>query len=183
MAALIIARAQALEAGLTRYFTGKPCKHGHLCERITDNGTCVTCHYARGKTTYSKTRERKIQHMREYRRDNWEKVKGIQYAWQAKNPGYGALRQANRRKQAAVASVFAGDELNDLVFAEAFALAEIRRAVTGVSWHVDHMVPLRAKNACGLHCWTNIQVIPSRLNNVKHNRMMLTEPLEWLAAM
>jgi hypothetical protein len=33
----------AFEAGLTRYFTGKPCKHGHTAERMIRNGACVEC--------------------------------------------------------------------------------------------------------------------------------------------
>lgn len=38
-----ITRATARAAGLTRYFTGKPCPHGHVSERLATNGTCVTC--------------------------------------------------------------------------------------------------------------------------------------------
>lgn len=35
-------RAQAKELGLSRYFTGKPCKHGHVAERRIE-GKCVEC--------------------------------------------------------------------------------------------------------------------------------------------
>jgi len=34
----IISRKEAKALGLTRYFTGKPCKHGYIAER--DTGTC-----------------------------------------------------------------------------------------------------------------------------------------------
>lgn len=37
------ARATAIEAGLDRYSTGKPCKHGHDSPRYTYSGTCVAC--------------------------------------------------------------------------------------------------------------------------------------------
>jgi hypothetical protein len=40
----IISRKDALARGLTRYFTGNPCKHGHLSERRTDTGNCIECH-------------------------------------------------------------------------------------------------------------------------------------------
>lgn len=33
----------AKAAGLKRYSTGKPCKHGHVAERMTHSGTCVPC--------------------------------------------------------------------------------------------------------------------------------------------
>lgn len=33
----------AKAAGLTRYFTGKPCKYGHVAERSVASRMCVTC--------------------------------------------------------------------------------------------------------------------------------------------
>jgi len=39
----IISRAEAREQGLKKYYTGKPCKHGHIAERITINGLCYIC--------------------------------------------------------------------------------------------------------------------------------------------
>lgn len=36
-------RKAALAAGLTRYFTGRPCKHGHVAERTASNGECFVC--------------------------------------------------------------------------------------------------------------------------------------------
>lgn len=36
-------RAAAAAAGRTQYFTGKPCKNGHLAARYTQSGTCSTC--------------------------------------------------------------------------------------------------------------------------------------------
>lgn len=38
----IIGRADAKALGLKRYFTGKPCKHGHIAERFV-SGPCVEC--------------------------------------------------------------------------------------------------------------------------------------------
>lgn len=39
----IVTRATAAAAGETRYFTGKPCKHGHLCQRRVIGAACVEC--------------------------------------------------------------------------------------------------------------------------------------------
>lgn len=39
----IISRADAKAAGLKRYFTGEPCKHGHIAERQVGDGKCVVC--------------------------------------------------------------------------------------------------------------------------------------------
>lgn len=43
MASDIISRSDAKAKGLARYFTGKPCKHGHVAFRRTINGVCCVC--------------------------------------------------------------------------------------------------------------------------------------------
>lgn len=40
----IISQMDAARKGLARYFTGKPCKRGHLSERYVASGTCCECH-------------------------------------------------------------------------------------------------------------------------------------------
>jgi hypothetical protein len=40
----IVTRQQALDRGLIRYFSGKPCKRGHLVERLTSSANCLECH-------------------------------------------------------------------------------------------------------------------------------------------
>lgn len=49
----IVLKHQAIERGLKRYYTGKVCKHGHVCERPVVNGTCIECQYA-GVTEWCK---------------------------------------------------------------------------------------------------------------------------------
>ncbi|PPD55499.1 MAG: hypothetical protein CTY12_00555 [Methylotenera sp.] len=39
----IITRSQAKSQGLTRYFTGVPCKHGHISEKLVSSATCLEC--------------------------------------------------------------------------------------------------------------------------------------------
>lgn len=39
----IITPEAARKRGLARYFTGKPCERGHLCERLVSNNNCLDC--------------------------------------------------------------------------------------------------------------------------------------------
>lgn len=39
----VIKRMDAARQGLNHYFTGKPCKYGHVDKRYVLNGLCVAC--------------------------------------------------------------------------------------------------------------------------------------------
>ncbi|HAS8352695.1 TPA: hypothetical protein I7721_16515 [Vibrio vulnificus] len=39
----ILTRREAIAQGARRFYTGKPCRHGHDAERFTSNGACVEC--------------------------------------------------------------------------------------------------------------------------------------------
>lgn len=56
----VLTKQDASDLGLTRYRTGKPCKYGHVDERLISNDACVTCQSAR-KTARSQTRAFKDQ--------------------------------------------------------------------------------------------------------------------------
>ena len=62
-------------------------------------------------------------------------------------------------------------ELLQLTLCEANDLARRRAALTGHPWEVDHIIPLRAKSASGLHNPFNLQVIPRSENRKKSNRL------------
>lgn len=40
---VIISRKNAQAAGLRHYFTGRPCKYGHIAKRISSTGRCLLC--------------------------------------------------------------------------------------------------------------------------------------------
>ena len=52
----IVTRQEALKQGLPRFFTGRPCTHGHVDEKYTNNEKCCEC--ARIQTRSRKQRAR-----------------------------------------------------------------------------------------------------------------------------
>ena len=66
------------------------------------------------------------------------------------------------------------NELDEFVFEEAAKLCKQREQLTGFKWHIDHIVPLMHKEACGLNSAFNLQVVPASWNVKKGNRNMNT---------
>jgi hypothetical protein len=74
----------ALQRGLSRYFTGKRCRRGHVAERYSNNGECVICAKLRAnewkKTPKGRIYQRQYhqtpkmrEHMRRYDRERHAK--------------------------------------------------------------------------------------------------------------
>ena len=71
----IITRKEAKEQGLKRYFTGKPCPHGHIAERKCRDGYCLACNAARVKAWYETNREKKLARQKVYLKANCARVR------------------------------------------------------------------------------------------------------------
>lgn len=181
----LISAKEAKKQGLKRYFTGKPCKHGHIDERLVSSETCCECN-----------RLKVVQ----WQKDNPEKAKQKHDRWKAKNPDLPRQRaadwyQANTEQhKATMAAYFASEphlrarlsskaraqklqrtpdwltEDDVWLINEFYQLAFLRTQLTGVAWHVDHVIPLRGRNVSGLHVPANLQVIPEAANLKKGNR-------------
>lgn len=83
-----------------------------------------------------------------------------------KNASNVAYEMTKRRRT----YTFGGKEFHELVMDEAYSLARLRTQITGVKWHVDHVVPMKSRLVSGLHTASNIQVIPGSANIRKGNR-------------
>ena len=83
-----------------------------------------------------------------------------------------ALKYAYKRRR--LQEKMFSTELDLFVFEEAVRLCKMREKITGFKWHVDHIVPLMHKQACGLNSAFNLQVVPASWNVKKGNRNMDT---------
>lgn len=116
---------------------------------------------------YYRNQSDRSQKMADWYRSNKDKVRDAARDYIARNPGYGARKQAARRAAVLRATPSWAD--HDKITA-IYALSAWLTKLTGVSWEVDHIIPLRSKIVCGLHVETNLRVILAAENLAKGNR-------------
>lgn len=169
--------------------------NGHIADRYTVSRACVVCCRNRAIAFQSKNPGKNAEAQARYRAKNPDKareyearrrseapdsVRAALRKYASNNPEKMTAKWSARRARKLNATPPWFGELDELVMLEAHDLAKRRQAATGIKWEVDHMIPLQARNACGLHVASNIQVIPATMNAAKCNKMRLTEPGEWL---
>jgi len=116
--------------------------------------------------------ERNKANVDRWRADNPEKKKALDKDWRdrnvAKQNSYSAFRRATKI-QATPPWIGPEEAIN-----EAYETARERSKSTGIPWNVDHIIPLKGKIVCGLHCGLhvleNLRVIPEKTNHQKGNR-------------
>lgn len=151
---------------MTRYCTGKPCIRGHVSERSTNNGGCISCERER---PVPKTHAADV---RRYKRKNKNKIKTYQHEYQQRTEvkAKRASRQKYReylksRSDSFVINLDLKDEIDAI-----YLVCQKKTKGTGMLHHVDHIVPLKGKNVCGLHVPWNLQVLPGQDNLSKSNK-------------
>lgn len=100
--------------------------------------------------------------------------------WQSLRKAQVNYHTQNRRARKAQSTPSWFSELDEFILFECSELCILRKNTTLFSWSIDHMVPLQAANVCGLHVWNNFQVIPSKMNSAKRNKLIFMEPFEWM---
>ena len=132
-----------------------------------------------GKVAYSKlSKEEQLSYMREVNKKSYLKQIGGKLTRRSPLEMTDELRIQYHRNKACLRATRAKkarfyDEFTNLVVKEAHELRKLRNEITGIEWHVDHIEPLKGKDVCGLHIWSNLQVIPKLLNLKKGARRAL----------
>jgi len=181
-------RREALAAGAARFFTGNPCKHGHLAYRYACGGACSACSDAvtlaryyrvKGTPEYKEARRAKAQRQRQ---QNPEQVAVWLADWKIRNAErrrqyridrrslYAAHAAKRRAAELERTPVWADERQTQSMYEVA---ARMSRSF-GIEMQVDHVVPLQGERVSGLHVHYNLQIIPALVNQKKSNRFEVT---------
>ena len=186
MAIEIISRSSAKWASLKRYFTGKPCKRGHIVERNTLDGSCTECakekykrwaatNIDRRRVNEKRWRDKNPDYIRaknkRYKTEHAERLRPINLAralkWAKDNPDKKRIHsQIRRARKNGAEGSHTYDELIALLAQQDFKcigcqeyLAENRT--------IDHVIPL---SKAGSNWINNLQWLCKSCNSKKHNR-------------
>lgn len=187
-------RKEAQQSGAKYYFTGDPCKHGHIAPRKT-KGACIECL----KVEWAKSAETRVEYFREYNKR--EKVKEAKQRYYHRNRDAVIARAKartpeeqrqyrNRWKALNVVQVLADNKARRRKHREAtppwltrkqkseirqlYQIAITMSKTTGEQYVVDHIIPLRGEGVCGLHVPWNLRVVTREENLKKSNKLIDT---------
>ena len=185
-------REEAKKTGNKYYFTGQPCKHGHIAPRKT-KGACVECL----KVEWTKGNAERVEYFREYNKR--EDVKERKNEWYQENretviaaastrPAHVLREYRNAWKENNKVQVLADNKVRRRKHRQAtppwltrkqkseirqlYQMAITMTQTTGEQYVVDHIVPLRSHEVCGLHVPWNLRVITQEENLKKSNKLV-----------
>ena len=177
-----ISRPDATAKGLTRYYTGYSCKHGHIAERLVSTRACVAC-MAKHNNAWSKTNRSELNDRQNiYRKANRERVNTAHRDWAANNreslrSSAKRWREANPQKRAAYEAKRRAAKLGATLPGYDKEIMKIYE-VCPAGMEVDHIFPLQGENSCGLHVPWNLQYLTPLANQEKGNRLPTSSPLK-----
>jgi len=129
---------------------------------------CKVCASLVRKKYYQDNREAR----REYWKKNYQANREFRKRYYQENKRYfiilAKLRKRQVRHQMPKWLTFEQRREIELIYEHAREC----EALTGDQYVVDHIVPLRGKNVCGLHVPWNLQVLPSDINDSKGNKLI-----------
>jgi hypothetical protein len=189
-------RKEAQDSGAKYYFTGEPCKYGHIAPRKT-KGSCVECL----KVEWEKANTTRAEYFREYNKSEaGQKAKRKYYEankenviaraqartdedkrrykknHKINNPDMYKEMTSLRRRRFRDATPKWLTDVQKMEIRLKYRLAiELSRS-TGERYAVDHIVPLHGESVCGLHVPWNLQVLTQKDNLLKYNKLIDSSP-------
>lgn len=177
MATEIISRDDARARGLKRFFTGTPCRRGHISERYVADYTCIECTHmawrrASVKDYDQKHKDDRKKYSKKWRDENRDISNAHSRRWAKEHPEEHAMRARLRRsRQRNAGGSHTVEEIKALLSKQKFKCAACSKRVAD-SYEVDHIVPLSKGGSNDIR---NLQILCISCNRRKNAK----DPFVW----
>lgn len=85
---LTVSRQYATAQAIPTYFTGKPCKYGHVAQRYTCNGKCKTCNAGTTRVWQQANRKRTSLYCRTTAKESMQRLVSLRYSGMVRRVKY-----------------------------------------------------------------------------------------------
>lgn len=154
----------------------KDCTKSYSSKYKKDNAE-ATKRYSKAyqKKHYQENREDRLLWQKEYRERNLEFRREYDRehskAYYEENKSRFIEKGARRRASSIQATPPWVDEIHKERLRSIYKTCRNVSRSSGKPHHVDHIVPLKGENICGLHVWWNLRIVPAEINLSKGNRL------------
>lgn len=176
----VLSRRDGVGQKLIRYFTGKPCKFGHISERLVSSKRCLECErlrsakrreedpcYAEANKNHSKLFNSKNQeYLRQVKRERYANDEEFREAEKSRHKNY-YRTDAGRQSRIKSRNKYRALKLNSLAQCVNERLTEAFYLDCPKGYEVDHIIPL---SKGGNHDISNLQYLTKALNVIKKDR-------------
>jgi len=147
-------------------------KHLNTSDRLRHE--CKQCIKDRKKEWYEANKERAFETHKKYWSKRPERLKVLrkerkQREYAKHHEKYKMRAKISARRLIRATPPWLNEEHRVLIKA-IYEHARDCEVISGFKYHVDHEVPIKGKNVCGLHVPWNLQVLPQDINDSKGNK-------------
>lgn len=131
---------------------------------------CKHCHKEYHKRWKAENKDKFEGYVKKHLKGNREKLAERSKSWRKDNPSKVLAQLAKRRadKKSRTPSWLSKSQKEQIV--NLYALRDKMQKTLGLDYEVDHIIPLKGENVCGLHVPWNMQILEKSLNRSKYNK-------------
>jgi antitoxin component HigA of HigAB toxin-antitoxin module len=124
------------------------------------------------KQYYKENKDKKCEQNKQYREGNKDKISEYnkQYNKENKDKMNALWSKRRAKKLQATPSWLTVEHLKSIE--RFYTISKEMGLISGVKYHVDHIIPLQGETVCGLHVPWNLQVIEASENLSKQNKLL-----------